>query len=382
MRVFSWLLTLLGCVVLAGGFAGFKYRQIADAMAMAASFPPSYETVTAVKAASESWTPIRRLTGTVRAPEFVEIAAEESGRVMALPHAAGDIVPQGEVILALFDEDLKAQRAALDADLTLVRLQLERIQRLKEESLASQDQLDTLLARSQSLTSQIAALDAQISRMTIRAPFTGRLGIYAQSVGDLMQTGDVLTSFTGTGDRRWVDFKVPQGVTRIAVGDRVRLLSIDDEVLGEADVIAVSDALAAGIRAYDVRAEVSGLGLRHGELVQVEVSTGNVRNVVTIPNRAVRWDRDGSLAFVLSPAESGAFKPWRASSRRVRILDERDGMVLVDGEVQAGDLIASEGAFKLDEQALVDIYGGDALEIGEGDTNSGDVRIIESPAEQ
>jgi membrane fusion protein (multidrug efflux system) len=334
MRVLSWLLTFLGCAVLALGFAGFKYRQIASAMAMAASFPPSYETVTAVRAQSEAWTPVRRLTGTVRAPEFVEIAAEEAGRVTELPHAAGDIVPKGEVILALFNEDMKAQRAALDADLTLVYLQLDRIERLKKESLASQDQLDTLLARSQSLKSQIAALDAQISRMTIRAPFTGRLGIYAQSVGDLMQAGDILTSFTGTGDRRWIDFKVPQGVTRIAVGDKVRLLSIDNEDLGDANVIAVSDALSVGTRAYDVRVEVTGSGLRHGELVQVEVRTGGVRSVATIPNRAVRWDQEGSLAFVLTPAETGAFKPWRASTRRVRILDERDGMVLVDGELQ------------------------------------------------
>ncbi|MEE4277717.1 MAG: HlyD family efflux transporter periplasmic adaptor subunit, partial [Halieaceae bacterium] len=236
--------------------------------------------------------------------------------------------------------------------------------------------------RSQSLKSQITALDAQISRMTIRAPFTGRLGIYAQSVGDLMQTGDVLTSLTGTGDLRWVDFKVPQGVARMAVGDRVRLLSIDDEELGEADVIAVSDALAVGTRAYDVRAEVLGSGLRHGELVQVELRTGAARSVVRIPNRAVRWDRDGSLAFALSPAEPGAFKPWRASTRRVRILDERDGMVLVDGELKAGDLVASEGAFKLDEQALVDVLGGAGLEVGAGDRREAADSMTEGGAGQ
>jgi len=365
MRVLPWFLTFLLCAVLAGGFGGFKYQQIRGAMAMAASFPPPYETVTAVQAADELWTPIRRLTGTVRAPEFIEIAAEGAGRITALPHDAGDIVPEGDVILALFNEDLKAQRAALDADLALVRLQLERINKLKKESLASQDQLDTLLARSQSLKSQIAALDARISRMTIRAPFTGRLGIYAQSVGDLMQAGDILTTFTGTGDRRWIDFKVPQGITRIAVGDEVRLLSIDDEALGVARIIAVSDAFSVGTRAYDARAEVTGSGLRHGELVQVEVSTGGGRNVVAIPNRAVRWDREGSLAFVLSPAEAGAFKPWRASARRVRVLDERDGEVVIEGEVRPGDLVASEGAFKLADQALVDVLGADALEMGE-----------------
>jgi hypothetical protein len=36
----------------------------------------------------------------------------------------------------------------------------------------------------------------------------------------------------------------------------------------------------------------------------------------------------------------------------------------------AGDLVASEGAFKLDEQALVAVKGGDALEIGDGDADA------------
>lgn len=355
MRIFPWLLTLLGCVAVAGGFAGFKYQQIAAAMAMAASFPPSYETVTAVPVQARSWTPIRRLTGSVRAPEFVQIAAEEAGRVIELPYAAGDIVPAGEIILRLFDDDLIAQREALDADMELVRLQLTRVERLKKESLASQDQLDTLLARSQSLKAQIASLDARISRMTIRAPFTGRLGIYTQSVGELMQAGDVLTSFTGVGKLHWIDFKIPQGVARAAVGEQVRVLSIDGEVVGEAEIIAVSDALTMGIRAYDVRAQISGSGLRHGELVQVEVRTGAERSVVTIPNRSVRWDTEGPLVYVLKESEADAFKPWRASARRIEILDERDGVVMASGELLPGDLVAAEGAFKLAEQVLVAI---------------------------
>ena len=92
-------------------------------------------------------------------------------------------------MLKLFDEDLKAQRDALVADLNLVKVQLERVQKLKQQSLASQDQLDTLLARGESLRAQIASTDAQLSRLTLRAPFTGRLGIYTQSVGDLIRTG-------------------------------------------------------------------------------------------------------------------------------------------------------------------------------------------------
>ena len=152
MRVLPWAVTVGVCFVVTGLLTGIKYLQYANAMAMVESFPPPYSVVSAENVATTEWTPVRRLTGTVRAPQFVQIAAEATGRVIELPAAAGHIVNTGDIVLKLFDEDLKAQRDALVADLNLVKVQLERVQKLKQQSLASQDQLDTLLARGESLT--------------------------------------------------------------------------------------------------------------------------------------------------------------------------------------------------------------------------------------
>ncbi len=355
MRIFPWLAAVLVCFTVTAGLAGIKYLQISQAMAMAASFPPPYSVVTAAKAQTVEWTPVRRLTGTVRAPEFVAIAAEATGRIVELPAAPGAVVEKDAVLLRLFDEDLKAQREALEADLNLVKVQLERIQKLKKESLASQDQLDTLLARSQSLRAQIAATDAQLSKLTIRAPFTGRLGIFDQSVGDLMRSGDRLTTLTGVGTTRWIDFKIPQGVARVATGDTVRLLSLDRDFLGNAEIIAVADALAPGLRAFDVRAAIEDSTLRHGELVLVEVQTRNPKIVLSIPSHAVRWDVDGPHVFVLKAAEAEASQPWRAELRRIEVLGEQSGHIMATGELNVGEQYAVEGAFKLANDELVKI---------------------------
>lgn len=352
MRIIPWLLTTAVCLLVTAGLAGIKYIQISSAMAMAENFPPPYSVVTAEHVQQVPWTPVRRLTASVRAPEFVQIAAEATGRVVELPAAAGDVVQAGDVVIRLFDEDLKAQREALQADLDLVQLQLKRIEKLKKESLASQDQLDTLLARGQSLRAQIAATAAQLSRLTIRAPFTGRLGIYAQSVGDLMRAGDVLTTLTGVGSLRWIDFKIPQGVARVSVGDSVRLLSLDQEFLGEARITAVADALAPGLRAFDVRAEIDDARLRHGELVLVEVRTDNARVVFQLPGHSVRWDANGAHVFVLRDAETDAFMPYRAEMRRIEVLGEAAGAVMALGDLEPGELIAIEGAFKLGDGDL------------------------------
>lgn len=355
MRSKPWLIALVVCLTVTGSLAGIKFLQISAAIAMAESFPPPYSVVTATQARTTEWVPTRRLTGSVRAPEFIEVAAENAGRVVALPAAAGSVVERGDTIFKLFDEDLDAQKKALEADLSLTTLQLERTRKLKSDSLASQDQLDTLLARSDSLRAQIAATEAALSRMTIRAPFTGRLGIYTLSLGDLMQAGDRLTTLTGVGDERWVDFKVPQGVADVENGDRVTILSLDRQPLGEAQVIAVSDALSAGIRAFDVRARISNSPLRHGELVLVEILIGENRQVMALPRPAVRWGPDGAHVFVLEPAEPDSYTSHRAHLRKIEVLIERDSEALVWGDVVAGERVAVSGAFKLTDQSLANI---------------------------
>lgn len=358
MRIISWLVTLVLCLGVAGGLAGFKYRQIAEAMAMAASFPPPFSVVTTATTQQDEWTAIRRLTGTVRAPQFLMVSAEATGRLVELPVAAGAVVEAGEVIRRLFDDDLKAQRESFEADLNLVNLQLKRTRELKKDAMASQDQLDTLEARYQSLVAQIAASDAQLSRLTLRAPFTGKLGIYTQSVGDLMRAGDQLTTLSGMGSVRWIDFKIPQGVARVAPGDAVRLLSLDRELIGEARITAVADALASGLRAFDVRAEIDNPGLRHGELVLVEVRTRRPEVVFTLPAPAVRWDVEGPHVFVLKDAEPDAYVPFRAELRRIELVGETRGTIMARGDLVIGETLAVQGAFKLSDGSLAKVAEG------------------------
>ncbi len=222
------------------------------------------------------------------------------------PLHSGDTVPKGAAILVLFNDDLEAQRTALQADLNLVNTQLERNQTLEADALVSRDQLDTLTAQTLSLTAQIAVLNARLSRMTVRAPFTGTLGIYPQRVGDLMHLSEVLTTLTGLNAERWVDFKVPQGLAELSVGDTVTIRDITGNAIGPAKVIAVSDAFAEGTRTYDVRAALQAAGLRHGALVQVAVSTGPREDVLSVPARSVRWDPEGPHAFVVEPSDAGS----------------------------------------------------------------------------
>lgn len=191
--------------------------------------------------------------------------------------------------------------------------------------------------------------------MTVRAPFTGSLGIYPQRLGDLMRFGEVLTTLTGLSPLRWIDFKVPQGLAELRVGDDVQIRNIAGIVVGTASVIAVSDAFSEGTRTYDVRAQIEAAALKHGALVQVAIATGPSENLMSVPARSVRWDPEGAHTFVVEESNTGDPLPYRAGLRRVEVRGEKNNRFFIRGDLQAGDQIADQGAFKLTDGVLVSI---------------------------
>ena len=137
-----------------------------------------------------------------------------------------------------------------------------------------------------------------------------------------MRFGEVLTTLTGLNPVRWIDFKVPQGLAEIRVGDNVKVNDITGSAGWRGQVIAVSDAFAEGTRTYDVRAQLSAPNLRHGALVQVAIRTGPTEYLMSVPARSVRWDLEGSHTFVIVDAKAEAHLPHRASLRRVEVRGE------------------------------------------------------------
>ena len=257
--------------------------------------------------------------------------------------------------LGAWVHDVRAERDALNADFELVKAQRSRNLALEAESLVSEDELDILRARRLSLGARIAALNAKLSRMSVRAPFAGKLGVYSQRLGDLMRFGEVLTTLTGLETTRWVDFKVPQGLANIAVGDRVEVRNIDGVSKGPAKVIAVSAAFAQETRTYDVRAVIEAPTLKHGSMVQVVVNAGPLENLISVPKRSVRWDPQGPYVYVIEDAEPGAFLSHRASARRGEVRGETLDRLYIRGEVLAREIVANKGAFKLEDGLLVSI---------------------------
>ena len=357
-KVLPWLITIVSCFLVTGALAAVKYQQITAAIAFGASFPEPYEVVNAQQVSTATHTPVRRLGGTVRRPEFVEISPEVGGRIVALPHQSGAIVKKGQPLLELFSADLTAQQEALKAERDLTITQLGRSRKLQAQSLIAQDDIDVQQARLNALNAQIRAIDAQLTRLTLRAPFDGRMGIYTHVVGDMIDSGEVIADFTGLGTERWIDFKVPQGLARLSIGDTVSIFDLDNRLLGTAKIIVVSDTIDANTRTFDVRAMTRSDRLKHGELLQIEVASRASSVVYELPPASIRWDTEGTYIFELAEAEAGAQQPFRAVPTRVTLVDESADVALFTADLDETALFATTGAFKLSDGVLARLYTG------------------------
>ncbi|MBE2185453.1 MAG: efflux RND transporter periplasmic adaptor subunit, partial [Rhodothermales bacterium] len=137
-------------------------------------------------------------TGTLVAWEEVDVNAEVAGRIVALNLPEGAFVRQGQTLATLDTRVLAAQTEALQAQLDLARVQAERLRQLFAIGGLSQQALDEAESRVRVLEAQVAQQRAEAARRNVVAPFAGRLGFRAVSVGAYVSPGQKLTTLRVT----------------------------------------------------------------------------------------------------------------------------------------------------------------------------------------
>ena len=131
-------------------------------------------------------------------------------------------------MLAVLDtRQEQAQLAAIEAQRELARLTFERMQGLLNERVISRAEFDRATADYRQSDAQSAEIRAVIQRKTIRAPFSGVLGIRQVNLGQYLAGGDALVTLQSLNPI-YVNFGVPQqSVGQIPVGRAVRVTTGD-----------------------------------------------------------------------------------------------------------------------------------------------------------
>jgi RND family efflux transporter MFP subunit len=288
------------------------------------------------------------LTGTLRPRAQVQVVAEVGGRLVKVLRDEGARVQKGDLLAQVdpTDYQLASQRAVASlavaqANRAHAVAEKERADNLvrtggitDKDHLAAQVGLQVAEASLTQARAEASIAGTQLSRASVRAPFSGRVARRLVDPGAMLSAGTAV--FTVVDDSV-LEFRasVPSSdYGKVALGAPVEVAVGDGTVPVAGRVARVTPLVDERTRSFEVVVEVpGGSGLVGGLFARAAVRLGEVKGALVVPPSALL--REGG------PAEAQVFvvAGGKAERRSVTVGAEQPDAVQVTKGLGAGDVV-------------------------------------------
>lgn len=280
-------------------------------------------------------------SGTLLPAEETELHPEASGRVVSLNLPEGRSVRKGDLLLKIFDEDLRTQLRKLETQTKQAEITESRLGELLKVKGVSQQEYDLAVLQVQTLKSEMDLLRINVAKTELRAPYDGVLGLRNISLGAYVTPATAIAMLRSTSSLK-LDFSVPEKYSAmLRPGQTVRFNVEGSAAPFAAKVLATEQSITADTRNLTVRALVQGnhRDLLPGAFAEVTLALGNKMSALLVPSQAIiPQARDKKL--IVSRNGKAAFVTVKTGVRQA-------GMVEITEGIQAGDTIATSGVLFL-----------------------------------
>lgn len=295
----------------------------AEAEQSAQSAPPA-QPVDVAQVVYATYTPEHTFTTRLESPQRVQLRPRVSGVIESVEFVEGGRVEKGALLFRIDPRPFAAEVRRLEAELGRAQAALKqaeseaaRAQRLQQRNAMSAEQAESRLylasQRRSELGSVKAALDAARLNLTftdVRAPIAGRTSNAFITVGNNVQAGQsVLTTLVAT-DRLYAYFDVDERTWNSAFqqvntsSQTPAALQLQGSQGGRyAGVIDfIDNQVDADTGTLRVRAvfEANASALRPGAFARVTLASGQSRQRVMVPDRAVGTDLKNRFVLTLN----------------------------------------------------------------------------------
>ncbi len=353
------MLVMLGlAAVLLTGLGFLKFKQVQSAV-QAAAYQPPPEAVTSIVVKREQWPATTAVIGTMEAVQGVMVSADLPGTVDRINFDSGKAVREGDVLVELDTRQERAQLASLEAQRDLAKVNFARMEQLVKQGVISRMEYDQATASQRQTEANVGEIRATIQRKTIRAPFSGVLGIRKVNLGQYLSAGSAIVQLQALNPI-YVNFGLPQqALGQVRVGRNLRVTS--EDLVGKAftgRVTALDSVVDQATRNVQVQATLANPEgkLHPGMFVQVEVVQGESRPVITLPASAISYAPYGDSVFVITDLKDPKGQTYRGVRQQfVKLEGSRGDQVAVISGLNPGDEVVTSGVFKLRNGAAVQV---------------------------
>jgi len=357
VKRFIFMLAIVAVLLSALGFV--KYRQVETAIHAAAGFAPPPEAVTSVVATEQPLSSTMGVIGTLEAVHGVTVSADLPGTVDKINFESGQSVQKGDILVELDTRQERAQVASLEAQRDLAKINYARTEQLVKEGVISKSDYDTATAQQKSTEANVAEIKANIERKTIRAPFSGIVGIRKVNLGQYLAAGNPIVSLQSLNPI-YVNVGVPQQeLGKMKVGRKLKITSEDmPGKIFTGTVNAFDSVVDETTRNIQVQATLPNPDgkLRPGMFVNVEVGLGANRSAITLPASAISYAPYGDSVYIITDMKDPKGNTYKGVRQQfVKVDGTRGDQVAVISGVKPGDEVVSSGVFKLRNGAAVQV---------------------------
>lgn len=346
------ILAVVILLLITGGLVGIKALQVNKLMQAGKSFAVPPESVSSTTVRKLKWQETLIAIGSVVAVQGVTISPELAGTVREIAFESGAAVSKGDLLVRLDTTSEEAQLRAIEAQLDLARINLDREQKLHEQNMVSQSDLDSAVATMKQTQANADQIRAIIEKKTIRAPFSGLAGIRQVNLGQYVDAGKPIV-WLQTVTPVYADFSLPQqDLSRLSNGMPVRLhldAYPDNNFAGT--LTAINPGLDQSTRSINLRATFDNPNelLHPGMFARVEVLLPEEDDVLVIPATSVLRAPSGDSVYVIEPqpGDENGKAGEKVRQQLVRLGAERGDYVAVQSGLKPGERIVSSGQFKL-----------------------------------
>lgn len=289
------------------------------------------------------------VSGSIDANEHIEIRSEVSGIVENIYFAEGSNVKKGQVLFKVNDAELRAQRAQAITKQNLAGENERRAKLLLAKEAISQEEYDIASAEFRSLQSQTQLIQSQLAKTSVKAPFSGKVGLRNISPGAYVTPTTIISSLVNTNPLK-ITFSIPEKyASEIALKTEISFTVSGSNDTFRALIYAIEPSIDAMTRTLLVRAKAENKEekLFPGTYANVSLPLKEIKNAILIPTEAVVPVQNGKKVFI---SENG-----KAKSIMIETGTRTEKSILVLNGLKAGDTLITTGIMSLKPETILKI---------------------------
>ena len=289
------------------------------------------------------------LSGSIEANEQVEIRSEVSGIVESINFNEGSTVSKGQLLFKVNDIELRAQLGQAKTREGLAAENERRANLLLKKEAISQEEYDISRADYKSAQAQSQLINAQISKTSVRAPFSGKIGLRSISAGTFI-TPDVLVARLVNIGKLKITFSIPEKyATQVRMNSNLSFKVAGSDAKYVAKVYAIEPEVQVATRTLQVRALADNKDgkLLPGTFADVELPLDIIKDAIVVPTEAIVPVQNGKKVFI---SQNG-----KAKEVMVETATRTDASILVLSGLKAGDTLLTSGVMILKNDTPVKV---------------------------